>query len=266
MAIIKQVKIETNGVLNDIGAKYDEAENPIRGTYGASLDLPIETGATGGTSIQLVAKDDTILSTVNLELDASVISDGILPVEYGGTGSTTMTHNGVLVGTVVTSNNETSSYARYIENQNGLGGAFYAPADPSSSVDKTAQTPVFGTLPVAYGGTGITSVTPRGIIYAANNGTLASTSSGSDQQVLVSQGNGTNAVPTWKTLQKESITTGYQLNQNSSQPIAKVTQDGILQINLSAFSLTNSGTVEAVVGYAPTGEISGYAYARGRSY
>ena len=97
MAIIKKVQIETNGVLNDIGAKYDEAENPIRGTYGASLDLPIETEATGGTSIQLVAKDNTILSTVNLELDASVISDGILPVEFGGTGVSSFTANSIIM-------------------------------------------------------------------------------------------------------------------------------------------------------------------------
>lgn len=193
MAIIKQVQIETNGVLNDIGAKYDEAENLIRGTYGASLNLPIETEATGGTSIQLVAKDNTVLSTVNLELDASVISDGILPVEFGGTGVASLTENSVLIAGDDTVDEVTPTTA---------GGAFYAPAD-SAQQNPSPQTPVFGTLPVAYGGTGTTTFkdtgqgatkTGRGVIYYDEvNDKLSYTEPGSQNQVLVSQGMANNA-------------------------------------------------------------------------
>ena len=162
--IIKQVQLDLN--THEIGAKYDEAENLIRGTYGASLDLPIETEATGGTSIQLVAKDNTILSTVNLELDASVISDGILPVEFGGTGVASLTENSVLIAGNDAVDEVTPTAA---------GGAFYAPAD-SAQQNPSPQTPVFGTLPVEFGGTGAQSFTANQLLVG--NGTSAVTTIG----------------------------------------------------------------------------------------
>ena len=59
MAIIKQVQIETNGVLNDIGAKYDNAENEIQATYGNDLSLL-------NGNLKLLAKDNTELASIPL--------------------------------------------------------------------------------------------------------------------------------------------------------------------------------------------------------
>jgi hypothetical protein len=54
---------------------------------------------------------------------------------------------------------------------------------------------VTGTLPVTKGGTGITSATQGGVIYASSSSALASTAAGTAGQVLTS--NGTSA-PTWQ--------------------------------------------------------------------
>lgn len=149
MAIVKQFKFETNGTPNDIGAKYDVAENEIRSSYAASLTIPV-----GGTTLQLLAKDNTILTTLNLEVDASTITSGILPVARGGTGANSLTANAVLTG------NGTNAISPIASSS----GAFFATS--------SGGIPGFDTLPVAQGGTGVTSFTPYAILTGAGDGTI----------------------------------------------------------------------------------------------
>lgn len=252
MAIIKKVQIETNGVLNDIGAKYDEAENPIRGTYGASLDLPIETAATGGTSIQLVAKDNTVLSTVNLELDASVISDGILPVEFGGTGASSFTPNSIIMS----------------------GASSTAPLTIRPITDNIVNTAISNnntsipTMNTIYYGLATLNNTVsqnRGINFYApvsNTGIV-------DGDVSVY--NATTSSAEFRTLEKATVNTGYSLvslvnnNPVPTNPVSASVDNGVLI--LENVSLQSEGTTSVATGSFTNGTVSAsYEDANRRSW
>lgn len=133
MAIIKQVELD--GTSYNIGAEFDIDEDEIKSSYAANLTIPV-----GGTTLQLLAKDNTILTTLNLEVDASTITSGILPVARGGTGANSLTANAVLTG------NGTNAISPIASSS----GAFFATS--------SGGIPGFDTLPIAQGGTGVTTL------------------------------------------------------------------------------------------------------------
>ncbi len=59
-------------------------------------------------------------------------------------------------------------------------GAFYAEGQDGI--------PTFGTLPVDYGGTGITSITPGSLLYGGSNNTMNVLAAGTNGQIIVSDG------------------------------------------------------------------------------
>lgn len=106
--------------------------------------------------------------------------DGALAVSNGGTGLTTVTNvNSVVIG------NSTSATGA-MQTVASADGAFYATA--------ANEKPQFGTLPVPQGGTGKTSWTQWGIVYAPTTTTLANIGAGTSGQILQSNGNG---APSW---------------------------------------------------------------------
>ena len=81
----------------------------------------------------------------------------------------------------------------------------------------------WGTLPIAQGGTGMTSATSKGIVYATSTTALATTAAGSSGQVLTSGGTGN---PSWTTA----------TNANTASAIVKRDASG----NFSAGTITAS--------------------------
>lgn len=97
-------------------------------------------------------------------------------VSYGGTGQSSLTSNATLVG------NGTSA----VKLISSASGAYYATSANGE--------PQFGTLPVAQGGTGKTSWTQWGVVYASASTTLTNTAAGTAGYPLIGAG---SAAPAW---------------------------------------------------------------------
>ena len=124
---------------------------------------------------------------------------GVLDIAHGGTNNDTLTVNGVLVGDSETDQetNITTNFIDYVSDTSGAGGAFYAPAD-SAPTGKVAQRPLFGTLPVTYGGTGAQSFTVNQLLVGndTNSVTTIPAASANGSYILKNTiANNTTAVP-----------------------------------------------------------------------
>ena len=108
-------------------------------------------------------------------LDASKITTGTISVALGGTGATSFTNNGVLVGSGASNLSATAAGTQYQVFRAGAGGV---PAFGSISLDQSAA--VTGALGLANGGTGaVTAAAARtnlglGTAATLNVGTAAS--------------------------------------------------------------------------------------------
>jgi hypothetical protein len=132
-----------------------------------------------GTTLQY---DDATGFTVAFAASVNLTSDvtGTLPVANGGTGATTLTNHGVLLG------QGTSAVAATAAGTSGqplLSGG--AGADPS-----------YGTLGVAAGGTGDTTLAAHGVLIGAGTSAIVVSGAGNAGEVLTS--NGASADPTFQ--------------------------------------------------------------------
>ena len=147
--------------------------------------LPVASGGTGAATLTGVLKGNgtSAFTASNVNLTSEVT--GTLPVANGGTGAATFTANNVLLG------NGTSALqvvapgtAGNILTSNGTTWASSAPASAVSTISfgTTGLTPstatsgavsVAGTLATTNGGTGLTSFTSGGVVYASSTSALA---------------------------------------------------------------------------------------------
>jgi hypothetical protein len=104
-------------------------------------------------------------------------------------------------------------------------GTFGTKASANGALYATAANGAlsWGTLPIAQGGTGMTSATSKGIVYATSTTALATTAAGTSGQVLTSGGTGN---PSWTTA----------TNANTASAIVKRDASG----NFSAGTITAS--------------------------
>lgn len=163
----------------------DASGNFSAGTITATLSGNASTATSATTATQLAAGhtfqvnlgSSSVSSSFNGTQDISDIGvSGILKVGNGGTGLGSLTKNATLVG------NDTSN----VKLITSASGAYYATSANGE--------PQFGTLPVAQGGTGKTSWTQWGVVYASASTTLANTAAGTAGYPLIGAG---SAAPAW---------------------------------------------------------------------
>ncbi len=153
-------------------------------TYGSASQVPVIAVNAQGQI--------TSASSTSIAIAASQITSGVLPVGNGGTGATTLTANGVLLG------NGTSAVSATAVGTTGqvlVGNTGAAPtwatlssaAVTSFSAGATGLTPsspttgaitLGGTLAVANGGTGVTTSTGTGSVVLNTSPTLVTPSLG----------------------------------------------------------------------------------------
>lgn len=188
-AAVTEVKIglSTNTTNNVSTTKHgfapvlpNDATKYLDGT-GAYTVPPGSGGAVPtGTGFRHVTSGTEDGTAVAVNVSGANIT-GTMGVGNGGLGVATLTVHGVLIGNTTSAVNVTAAGS---SGQPLLSGG--------ASVD-----PAYGTLGVAYGGTGATSLTNHGVVLGQSTSAVAVTAAGTSGQVLTS--NGASADPTFQT-------------------------------------------------------------------
>ena len=131
------------------------------------------SGVTAGTYAKVVVDTKgrvtaaaTLVAADIPGLNASTISTGVLGVANGGTGAATITNNGVVIGAGAGALSGVTGTTGQVMTVNASNQPVF------SSINLGAAAAVSGTLPVANGGTGVTTSTGTGSVVLSNSPTL----------------------------------------------------------------------------------------------
>ena len=132
------------------------------------------TGVTAGTYTKMTVDSkgrifagSTLVSSDLPGISTSLINSGTLSVAYGGTGASTITNNGVVIGAGSGALSGVTGVQNQVLTVNASGQPVF------STLNLSSAAAVSGTLSVANGGTGTTSSTGTGSIVFSNSPTLA---------------------------------------------------------------------------------------------
>lgn len=174
------------------GRASHTAHMPIVG--GTTTTNPHQSVATGSTTGQALtyqgASAIPTFAALNLAGGANIVT-GTLPVGNGGTGATTFTSNGVLLGNTTSAVTATAAgTANQVLRIAGGGGA---PA--FGAIDISSSAAVTGTLAATNGGTGQSTVTTGDILFGSASNVWSKLAGVATGNALISGGVAT--APTW---------------------------------------------------------------------
>ena len=137
------------------------------------------SGVTAGSYVKVtvdakgrVTAGTTLVTGDIPPLPASIIGSGVLNVANGGTGASTITNNGVVIGAGAGALSGVTGIPGQVMTVNGSNQPIF------SAVNLGAAAAVSGTLAVANGGTGVTTSTGTGSVVLSNSPTLVTPSLG----------------------------------------------------------------------------------------
>ena len=204
---------------------------------GNGSTMVAETGSTLRTSIGVDAAgtdnstDVTLGNTNYLSISGQAITGGTVPVGSGGTGATSLTDGGILLGS---NTGAITAMAVLTDGQMIVGdgsgdpvaesgatlrtsiGVDSAGTDNSTNVDLgntnylslSGQTLTGNTVPVGSGGTGTTSLTNGGVLLGSGTGAVTAMAVLNDGEMIVGDGSVDPVVESGATL-RTSIGVGY---------------------------------------------------------
>lgn len=188
----------TGAIIVPIGTSGQQPGTPVPGMFRYnSTDGAMEFYNTGWSTLSTtgasVSSFQTSLDglTPSTSTTGAVTLAGTLGVASGGTGKTSLTANGVLLGNDTDPVNVTAAGVQYNVLTVGAGGL---PAFGSVNLAQSAA--VTGILPLANGGTNSANTGSNGSIVYNNGTSLINSTVGVLGQVLTSSGAG---APTWTT-------------------------------------------------------------------
>jgi len=172
-------------------------------------------------------------------LNQTAAVSGQLAVGNGGTGASTLTSNGMLFGNGTSAVQATAAGAQYSVLVAGSGGT---PAFSTVALDQSAA--VSGTLPIARGGTGVTTTPSNGNLMIGNGSgyTVAGISQVGNASVTITNGAGT-------------------ITLDAAQDIRTSASPTFAGLGLGSGNLTTTGNVIGGAVLAGTNEASGTAAA-----
>lgn len=223
------------------GLAYTIANNStgsvtIKDSASTTLDITV----TGGTSILVLTANGTSAGTW--------VAYSYIPASYDFSSSTANFGNATITNAVWNGTTIASGYG-------GTGLTTFTAAN-NALYSTSSSALAAGTLPIAAGGTGATTLTQNGVVYGNGTSALGATAVGTTGQVLV--GN-TGAAPSWATVSSSLVssfsggTTGLT---PSSATTGAVTLAGTLAISNGG---TNS-TATPTAGGAGYGTGTAHAY------
>ena len=172
-------------------------------TYGSASQVPVIAVNAQG---QITSANST-----SIAISASQITSGVLPVGNGGTGATTFTSNGVLLGSCTSAVTTTAAGAtgQVLVGNTGLAptwATLSSTAVTSFSAGTTGLTPsspttgavtLDGVLKVSNGGTGVTTATGTGSVVLSNSPTLVTPTLGAASATSITNGLGAVGSPSY---------------------------------------------------------------------
>ena len=201
------------------------------GTY-TKVTVDAKGRATAGTS--LIAADIPPLPT-------SIIGSGTLGVANGGTGAATITNNGVVIGAGTGALSGVTGTSGQVMTVNGSNQPIF------SAINLASSAAVSGTLAVANGGTGASTLPTNNVLLGNGTSALQAVAPGASGNVLLSNGttwtsaaSSTNwAVP--GTIGSTTPNTGAFTTLTASGNVGIGTTSPAMAVDISGNSAVNNG-------------------------
>lgn len=210
---VPAVTVDTYGRVTGVSTSaYQDATSSVKGVASFGSEFTVTSGA---VSVNSIAGSKI---SGNISGNAANVT-GTVAVANGGTGATTLTSNGVLLGNGTSAVSAATGSADQVLRVPGAGGA---PA--FGAIDLTKAAAVTGALPIGNGGTGATTAAGARTALSATTKVTGTTSAGTQTTI-------NHALGQWVHVQLFDSTTGAQVEADIQNT---ATSSGTTIINFSS--------------------------------